>query len=80
MPMLAGHKCRAEMASDLMRDGMSLELSEPDGALVAEVFYSDVTNTMTFTTYLPDLPPEAAEWLIREARVRLPPVARRADL
>ena len=76
---LAGHGYRAQMASDLIRDGVSLELCEQDGEVVAEVFYSDVTATMTFTTYRPDLPLEAAEWLIQQAKACLPPVARSAD-
>ena len=79
MPVFAGHSYRAGMASDLIRDGMSLELSKQDGEVVAEVFYSDATATMTFTTHRPDLPLEAAEWLIQEAKACLSPVARPAD-
>lgn len=65
------------MGSDVQRDGMYLELALADDGLeqaLAEVFYSDVDGTMTFSGYAPDLPLEVVEWLISEARRRLPPV------
>jgi hypothetical protein len=38
--------------SDVDRDGMYLELIESTtGNVVAEIFYSDVTNAMTFTAF-----------------------------
>ncbi len=68
-----GHKFEAVVGSDVDRDGMYLQLTNAAGEPVAEVFYSDVDGAMTFTTYQPALPLEAAEWLIAHARVRLPP-------
>ena len=67
------------MGSDLVRDGMYLELDVADasiekGSPLAEVFYSDVDGSMTFTSWAPDLPLEVVEWLIQEARTRLPPI------
>jgi len=65
---------RYQMGSDLQRDGMFLELLEnEDLDALAEVFYSDMDGSMTFTTYVKDLPLEAIERLIAEGRRRLPP-------
>lgn len=61
--------------SDVDRDGMYLELIESStGKVVAEVFYSDVTNAMTLTTFTQDLPLSAVEWLIECAKSDLPPI------
>lgn len=78
-PSLAGITYTMELGSDLDRDGMFLELFEGsrEGALLAEVFYSDQTHTMVFTAFREDLPLEAVEWFIEQAKVQLPPVERR---
>ena len=61
--------------SDVDRDGMYLELVESSTRkVVAEVFYSDVTNAMTFTTFTQDLPLAAVEMLIECAKSDLPPI------
>lgn len=63
-------------ASDVQRDGMSLELSQIRDELetiVVEVFYSDQTGEMSLSTFEPMVPLEAVEWLIAQAKVRLPP-------
>ena len=64
------------MGSDIAdRDGMYLELN--DGSManmpLGEVFYSDIDGSMTATTYGNDLPLDAVEWMIAEAKRRLPP-------
>ena len=64
------------MGSDVAdRDGMYLELN--DGSMettpLGEVFYSDVDGSMTATTYGNDVPLDAVEWMISEAKRRLPP-------
>ena len=64
------------MGSDVAdRDGMYLELN--DGSMetmpLGEVFYSDIDGSMTATTYGNDLPLDAVEWMIAEAKRRLPP-------
>jgi hypothetical protein len=61
------------MISDLDRDGMFIELTATNGALVAEVFHSDVTGKMVVTLYAP-LPLEVVEHLLSDARQRLPPL------
>jgi hypothetical protein len=73
MLVFAGRRYTVTLASHVKNDGMLLELEDESGATVAEVFYSDATGAMTFTTWQPNLPLEAAEWLIAEANVRLPP-------
>ena len=62
------------LASDLVRDGMCIEVSdEPDGPnVLIEIFYSDVTHEMTMTLFKPDVPIEVIEWAISVARKRLP--------
>jgi len=70
-----GKRFEASLESDLDRDGMRLALRDTEMEEVAEVFYSDVDATMTLTTFQPALPLQAAEWLIAQAKVRLPPTA-----
>jgi hypothetical protein len=70
----AGRTCDARVGSDVPRDGMYLALFTEEMETVAEVFYSDETGQMSVTTIVPDLTVEAVEWLIAEAKVRLPPV------
>jgi len=62
------------IGSDLVRDGMYVEVSEGSGApeVVMEVFYSDVTHAMSVTLYKQDVPLEMVEWAIAAARERLP--------
>ncbi len=63
--------------SDVLRDGMYLELSVSETSplrQVAEVFYSDVTHEFFLTCYEENIPLEAVEKLISEARISLPPV------
>jgi hypothetical protein len=61
------------MASDLVRDGMALELVEASGKPVAEVFCCEATAEMTFSACRRDLPLAAIDWLVVRAKVRLPP-------
>ncbi|CUU24314.1 hypothetical protein EM595_2080 [Duffyella gerundensis] len=63
--------------SDVIRDGMFLEVSrdaESGTELVAEVFFSDITLNYTLTCFMEDVPLELIEELIRQAKIRLPPV------
>lgn len=66
------------MGSNLAdRDGMYLELN--DGSMesmpLAEVFYSDVDGSMSVSTFGNSLPVDAVDWIISEAKRRLPPKA-----
>jgi hypothetical protein len=63
----------AVRGSDIIRDGMYLELSEHGGKQgVAEVFFSDQTGEFVLNTFGNDVPLEAIEWLVSEARTSLP--------
>lgn len=53
---------------------MYLELSNSSKAVIAEVFYSDDSGSMTFTSYQADLPLPVLEWLIVQAKLRLVPI------
>jgi hypothetical protein len=68
------------MGSDVHRDGMFLELSDGviENAPLAEVFYADPDGQMTLATFdNASIPLEVVEWLISEARRRLPPAGDR---
>ena len=73
---IAGHRYSCTIASDINRDGMSLELWDADErALLLEVFYSDQDASITLTAFRESIPVDAVEWAIREARTRLRPVS-----
>lgn len=62
--------------SDVIRDGMYLELSEAGTSplrQIAEVFYSDVTHEFSFSCYEECIPLQGIEKLILEAKKMLPP-------
>ncbi len=64
------------LASDVTSDSMLLELDDVTGGAretVADVRYDDAGGAMTLSAYRRDLPLEAVELLIAEARRRLPP-------
>lgn len=70
-------KCELIRGSDILRDGMYLELSVSETSplrQVAEVFYSDVTHEFFLTCYEENIPLEAVGKLILEVRISLPPV------
>jgi hypothetical protein len=73
-----GHKETAEMkgwqtqvASDVHRDGLGVELLDAKGDVVAEVFRSDADHTVIVTTFSNDVPLPVIEWFIDDARERL---------
>jgi len=71
-----GARYTTQRASDVQRDGMSLELrwsSQGQDNVVAEVFYSDAEHTWTLNTFDCDVPLELIEALIAEARRVLAP-------
>ena len=59
-----------QLASDIQRDGLGVELST-DAGILAEVFRCDADHTLTFTAYTQDIPLTAVEELIMHARSRL---------
>jgi hypothetical protein len=62
-----GH--RLILASDVLdRDGLGLELYDPDGRQVAEIFRDDETGTRTFTsTARLQLDPAVLRWFLAQA-------------
>jgi hypothetical protein len=67
-----GHYYSTIRASDLQRDGMSLEPSR-DSVFVAEIFFSDVTREFVISLFDKDLPLPMIEQFIAEARTDLVP-------
>ncbi|MDF1605811.1 hypothetical protein [Nocardioides sp. YIM 152315] len=53
------------------REGMAIELALEDGTRVAEVFEDDETGRQTVNVFLSDVPIDAIEMLLAEARARL---------
>lgn len=64
---------RVQLASDIHRDGMGLELVSPSGEVVAEIFRSDAAKTVTVTTFDNDIPLAVFDRYYRDACVRLDP-------
>ncbi|MDW7783322.1 hypothetical protein [Morganella morganii] len=61
--------------SDVIRDGMYLELRLPDTSPVeqlAEIFYSDVTHQFSIRIFADNLPLSIIEILVAKAKVLLP--------
>jgi hypothetical protein len=68
------HGFTAVRGSDIKRDGMFMELIEPDtGDEVAEVFYCDKDRKMVISLFK-ELPLDVVEALIERAKRDLPPL------
>lgn len=63
------------VGSDIQCDGMYLEVEDNAKVALAEIFYSDGDNSMTFTGYRADLPLPLVEWQIAHAKERLTPAS-----
>jgi hypothetical protein len=70
---ILGQSYAVTVGSDIQRDGMYLEVEDGEKAVLAEVFYRDHDDSMTFTGYRADLPLPLVEWLIAHAKERLTP-------
>ena len=78
-----GRQYEIARASDVINDGMCLELNDvTTGAreLVLDVYHSDATGEMAVSAHREDLPLELVEWFLAEARRRLPVVPSAAAL
>jgi len=62
-----------QLASDIDRDGMGLELLDPSDAVAAEIFRSDREKTVIVTTFNNDISVEIVDLYYREALSRLDP-------
>ena len=75
MVEISGKSYAFTVGSDLQRDGMYLEVADDTKTVLAEVFYSDCDNSMTFTGHRTDLPLPLVELLIARAKERLTPMS-----
>ena len=60
-----------QIASDVVRDGLGLELVGEDSKVLAEVFRHDASYRLTVTCFQPDIALTDLELLISRARVEL---------
>ena len=60
-----------QIASDVIRDGLGVELLDGDGSVAAEVFRCDADHTVTVSIFAEDVPQVVLEELIAAARKRL---------
>jgi hypothetical protein len=67
------HRYTTQVASDVDRDGVGVELLSESGAVVAEVLRGDRDHTVLLNTFGYDLPLEAVEMLIVRAKAVLEP-------
>ncbi|HTM81241.1 hypothetical protein [Asticcacaulis sp.] len=72
---LRGQDYTITIGSDIVRDGMYLEVENPldDVKPLFDIFYSDQIGEMFITTFKEDIPLEVMEWAISMARLRLIP-------
>jgi len=66
-------KLRTQIASDVVRDGLGVELISASGNVLAEVFRRDADHTVTFSAFATDIPLDAVRMLIERALDRLDP-------
>lgn len=66
-------KYTLHVASDIVRDGIGLELEDASGQIVAEVFRSDRDHTVVINTFGHSIPVETMTWFLESARVELDP-------
>jgi hypothetical protein len=64
---------RTQIASDVVRDGLGLELLDQKGNVIAEVFRSDTHHRIILNTFNNDIPIELIQKLVEEAKVALNP-------
>lgn len=60
-------------ASDVIRDGLGVELVNDDQQTVAEVFRCDLDGKVIVSTFNNDIPLDALEELLSYARIHLEP-------
>lgn len=60
-----------QVASDIQRDGLGLELLNESGEVVAEIFRSDANNSLEVSLFENGLPFVEIERLLRIARTEL---------
>ncbi len=66
-------KYSISVASDVIRNGLGLELESETGEILAEVFRCDENHTVVVDTFGNSIPSETLSWLLENARVELEP-------
>jgi hypothetical protein len=66
-------KYRTQVASDIVRDGLGLELIDGCGSVLAEVFRGDSDHTVVLELFAEAIPPLAIDQLVADAEQRLAP-------
>jgi hypothetical protein len=74
------HNYTTQVASDVHRDGVGVELLSETGEVVAEVFRSDRDHMVLVSTFSFDVPLRALEQLLARAKDRLNPFEDGASL
>lgn len=64
---------KTQVASDIVRDGLGVELVDPLGKVVAEVFRCDKDHTVIVSTFGNDVPIQAMQQLFDRALEKLDP-------
>ncbi len=64
---------RTQVASDVVRGGLGVELLDCEDQVVAEVFRCDADHTVLFAQFVEAIPLHAIETLIVRAKERLDP-------
>jgi len=64
---------KTQVASDVIRDGLDVELVSDSGKVLAEVFRCDADHTVTFSSFAAGLPLHSVRMLIDRALGRLHP-------
>lgn len=64
---------RTQIASDVQRNGLGVEVVSPDGTILAEVFRRDDDHTVSFALFDGRIPLRALELLVTRAKVDLHP-------
>ncbi|MCU0292428.1 MAG: hypothetical protein MUF10_10650 [Thermoanaerobaculaceae bacterium] len=67
------HRYTMQVVSDVVRNGLGVELLSEDGQVVAEVFRCDGDHTVVVSTFSFDVPLGALEELLEKAKSRLEP-------
>ena len=62
---------RFQIASDIIRDGLGVELIDADGTVLAEVFRCDADHSLKVALFCDDLPFVQVEKLVQMAREEL---------
>lgn len=66
-------KYKTQVASDIIRDGLGVELLNENDQVVAEVFRCDKNKTVIVSTFGNDIPLGALEVMLERAKERLDP-------